>query len=79
MLEEDRFTDDYPTAAIVLRKAQSQGSSLKSSIFTVNLPGKDHRNGFEEFLLRDGDPIPSGSLLYRFINGDDAFLNQRRA
>lgn len=60
-----------------LRKAQSQGKSLKSFILAVNLqvPGKDHHSAVFYFVAED--TIPAGSLLYRFINGDDAFRNQR--
>ncbi|KAJ0030906.1 protein ENHANCED DISEASE RESISTANCE 2-like [Pistacia vera] len=60
-----------------LRKAQSLGKSLKSFIFAVNLqvPGKDQHSAV--FYFATEDPIPSGSLLNRFINGDDAFRNQR--
>ncbi|KAK8515363.1 hypothetical protein V6N13_139659 [Hibiscus sabdariffa] len=60
-----------------LRKAQSLGKSMKSFIFAVNLqvPGKDHYSAV--FYFATEDPIPPGSLLYRFINDDDAFRNQR--
>ncbi|XVE97298.1 hypothetical protein REPUB_Repub03eG0007700 [Reevesia pubescens] len=60
-----------------LKKAQSQGKSMKSFIFAVNLqvPGKDHYSAV--FYFATEDPIPPDSLLHRFINGDDAFRNQR--
>ncbi|XVE53502.1 hypothetical protein DITRI_Ditri03aG0008300 [Diplodiscus trichospermus] len=60
-----------------LKEAQSQCKSLKSFVFAVNLqvPGKDHYSAV--FYFATEDPIPPGSLLYRFINGDDAFRNQR--
>ncbi|KAI4337226.1 hypothetical protein L6164_015669 [Bauhinia variegata] len=60
-----------------LRKAQAQGGSLKSFIFAVNLqvPGKDHYSAV--FYFASEEPIPAGSLLHRFVNGDDAFRNQR--
>ncbi|PON94579.1 hypothetical protein TorRG33x02_096140 [Trema orientale] len=63
--------------AHALRKAQAQGKSLKSFIFAVNLqvPGKDPHSAV--FYFATEDPVPSGSLLYRFINGDDSFRNQR--
>ncbi|XP_004291985.1 PREDICTED: uncharacterized protein LOC101306113 [Fragaria vesca subsp. vesca] len=63
--------------AHALRKAQAQGKSLKSFIFAVNLqvPGKDQHSAV--FYFAAEDPIPSGSLLHRFINGDDSFRNQR--
>ncbi|XP_044463502.1 protein ENHANCED DISEASE RESISTANCE 2-like [Mangifera indica] len=60
-----------------LRKAQSMGKSLKSFIFAVNLqvPGKDQHSAV--FYFATEDPIPACSLLYRFVNGDDEFRNQR--
>ncbi|XP_009363265.2 protein ENHANCED DISEASE RESISTANCE 2-like [Pyrus x bretschneideri] len=63
--------------ANALRKAQSEGKSLKSFIFAVNLqiPGKDQHSAV--FYFGTEDPIPAGSLLYRFVHGDDAFRNQR--
>ncbi|KAH7523921.1 protein ENHANCED DISEASE RESISTANCE 2-like [Ziziphus jujuba] len=63
--------------AASLRKAQSQGKSLKSFVFAVNLqvPGKDHYSAV--FYFATDDAVQPGSLLYRFINGDDAFRNQR--
>ncbi|KAK7352624.1 hypothetical protein VNO80_18048 [Phaseolus coccineus] len=60
-----------------LRKAQAQGRSRKSFIFAVNLqvPGKEHHSAV--FYFFTDEPVPSGSLLGRFIEGDDAFRNQR--
>ncbi|MED6193635.1 hypothetical protein PIB30_021466 [Stylosanthes scabra] len=60
-----------------LRRAQSQGKSLKSFIFAVNLqvPGKEYHSAV--FYFATEDPVQSGSLLNRFIDGDDAFRNQR--
>lgn len=61
-----------------LRKSQSQGESLKSFIFAVNLQipgGKDHHSAV--FYFATNEPIQTGSLLHRFINGDDGFRNQR--
>ncbi|KAJ1413088.1 Protein ENHANCED DISEASE RESISTANCE 2, C-terminal [Sesbania bispinosa] len=60
-----------------LRRAQSQGKSLKSFIFAVNLqvPGKEHHSAV--FYFATEDPVPSGSLLGRFIDGNDGFRNQR--
>lgn len=63
--------------AHALRKSQSLGKSLKSFILAVNLqvPGKDQHSAV--FYFATDDPIPSGSLLHRFVHGDDAFRNQR--
>ncbi|KAL7595592.1 hypothetical protein Lser_V15G30696 [Lactuca serriola] len=61
-----------------LRKSQCEGSNTaKSFVLAVNLqvPGRDHHSAV--FYFATDDPIPSGSLLYRFIHGDDAFRNQR--
>nr|AGV54176.1 lipid binding protein [Phaseolus vulgaris] len=60
-----------------LRKAQAQGRARKSFIFAVNLqvPGKEHHSAV--FYFFTDEPVPSGSLLGRFIEGDDAFQNQR--
>ena len=51
--------------AHALRKAQSQGQSLKSFILAVNLQilGKDHHNAVFYFATKDH--IPFGSLLHR--------------
>ncbi|KAF8036930.1 hypothetical protein BT93_C2610 [Corymbia citriodora subsp. variegata] len=63
--------------AQALRKAQAAGRSLKSFIFAVNLqvPGKDQHSAV--FYFAAEEPIPPGSLLYRFINEDDGFRNSR--
>ncbi|KAL5559614.1 hypothetical protein UlMin_035825 [Ulmus minor] len=63
--------------AQALRKAQSRGKSRKTFLFAVNLqvPGKDQHSAV--FYFATEEPIPAGSLLYRFVNGDDAFRNQR--
>lgn len=63
--------------AQALSKAQAEGKSLKSFIFAVNIqvPGKDHHSAV--FYFATEEPIQSGSLLHRFINGDEAFRNQR--
>lgn len=63
--------------AHALRKSQALGKSLKSFILAVNLqvPGKDQHSAV--FYFATDDPIPSGSLLHRFVHGDDAFRNQR--
>ncbi|KAK7260991.1 hypothetical protein RIF29_27294 [Crotalaria pallida] len=61
-----------------LRKAQARGSSLKSFVFAVNLQipeGKEHHSAVFYFVTEE--PVQTGSLFYRFINGDDGFRNQR--
>ncbi|KAF5461791.1 hypothetical protein F2P56_017861 [Juglans regia] len=61
---------------VLARSAHALGKSLKSFIFAVNLqvPEKDHHSAV--FYFATEDPIPSGSLLYWFVNGDDSFWNQ---
>ncbi|CAA7023256.1 unnamed protein product [Microthlaspi erraticum] len=63
--------------AHALRKAQSRGESLNSFIFAVSfhVPSKEPYNLVYYFATEE--PIPSDSLLHRFINGDDSFRNQR--
>ncbi|MFS7924363.1 putative protein ENHANCED DISEASE RESISTANCE 2 [Helianthus anomalus] len=60
-----------------LRKKQSTGTNQKSFILAVNLqvPGRDHHSAV--FYFATDDPIPTGSLLHRFIHSDDSFRNQR--
>lgn len=61
-----------------LRKAQTLGKSLKTFVFAVNLqiPGaREHHSAV--FYFATSDPVQTGSLLNRFIHGDDAFRNQR--
>ncbi|KAE8731649.1 Eukaryotic aspartyl protease family protein [Hibiscus syriacus] len=60
-----------------LKKAQSDGESMKSFVFAVNIqvPSKDNYSAV--FYFATEDPIPSDSLLYQFVHGDDAFRNQR--
>ncbi|KAK6927693.1 Protein ENHANCED DISEASE RESISTANCE 2, C-terminal [Dillenia turbinata] len=60
-----------------LKKAHSLKKALKTFIFAVNLqiPGKDQHSAV--FYFSTDEPIQPGSLLYRFINGDDQFRNQR--
>ncbi|KAK7383408.1 hypothetical protein VNO78_29087 [Psophocarpus tetragonolobus] len=63
-----------------LRRSQALGESLKSFVFAVNLqiPGaKDHHSAVFYFATEDPDPLRTGSLLNRFVYGDDAFRNQR--
>ncbi|GMQ02725.1 hypothetical protein CsSME_00048822 [Camellia sinensis var. sinensis] len=60
-----------------LRKAQSQGEYLKTFVLAVNLqvPGRDQHSAV--FYFSTDDPIVSGSLLQRFVDGDNSFRNQR--
>ncbi|KAJ4962298.1 hypothetical protein NE237_022237 [Protea cynaroides] len=61
-----------------LRRAHSLRSiSLKTFVFAINLqvPGREQHSAV--FYFATDDPIPPGSLLYRFIHGDDSFRNQR--
>ncbi|XP_057510658.1 protein ENHANCED DISEASE RESISTANCE 2-like [Actinidia eriantha] len=60
-----------------LRNSQSRGEYLKTFILAVNLqvPGRDHHSAVFYFSIDEA--LPSGSLLHRFVDGDDAFRNQR--
>ncbi|XP_031121630.1 protein ENHANCED DISEASE RESISTANCE 2-like [Ipomoea triloba] len=62
-----------------LRRAQSQGKSRKTFVLAVNLqvPGREHHSAVFYFATRDDAPLEPGSLLYRFVNGDDAYRNSR--
>lgn len=53
-------------------------TAKKTFILAVNLqvPGRDHHSAVFYFSTTS-DQIPAGSLLHRFINGDDSFRNQR--
>lgn len=64
-------------ASSALHRAQSIGQSLKSFILAVNLqiPGRDCHSAV--FYFAAANPIPTDSLLHRFIHGDDAFRNSR--
>lgn len=64
--------------AHALRKAQSLGRSQNGFIFAVNfqIPGKEHYHAVHYFAT--DEPIPSDSLLQRFMDGDDdSYRNQR--
>lgn len=63
--------------AAALRRAQALGLSRKAFLFAVNLqvPGRECHSAV--FYFAAEDPIPSGSLFYRFVHGDDAFRNAR--
>ncbi|MQL82277.1 hypothetical protein Taro_014744 [Colocasia esculenta] len=60
-----------------LRRAQAMGASRKAFLFAVNLqvPGRECHSAV--FYFATEEPIPTGSLLYRFVHGDDAFRNAR--
>lgn len=60
-----------------LKKAQSRGKNMKSFVVAVNLqvPGREHHSAV--FYFATDEPVLAGSLLHRFINGDDAFRNSR--
>ena len=60
-----------------LRQAQARGESRNSFIFAVNfqVSGKEHYNLV--FYFATEEPIPSDSVLKRFIDGDESYRNQR--
>ncbi|KAG0466781.1 hypothetical protein HPP92_018361 [Vanilla planifolia] len=63
--------------ASALRRAQSVGRSLKSFLFAINLqvPGRECHSAV--FYFASEDPIQPGTLLHRFVHGDNAFRNSR--
>ncbi|KAG0473519.1 hypothetical protein HPP92_015376 [Vanilla planifolia] len=63
--------------ASALRRAHSLGRSLKSFLLAINLqvPGRECHSAV--FYFASEDPIQPGSLLHRFVHGDDAFRNAR--
>ncbi|WOK92102.1 hypothetical protein Cni_G00793 [Canna indica] len=63
--------------AAALRRAQALGHSRKAFLFAVNLqvPGRECHSAVFYFVAED--PIPPGSLFYRFVHGDDGFRNAR--
>ncbi|KFK44396.1 hypothetical protein AALP_AA1G252000 [Arabis alpina] len=63
--------------AHALRKAQSRGESLNSFIFALNFQIPTKEPNSLVFYFATENPIPSGSLLHRLINGEDSFRNQR--
>ncbi|CAL9211790.1 unnamed protein product [Musa hybrid cultivar] len=60
-----------------LRRARALGVARKAFIFAVNLqvPGRECHSAV--FYFAAEEPIPPGSLFYRFVHGDDAFRNAR--
>ncbi|XP_064965691.1 protein ENHANCED DISEASE RESISTANCE 2-like isoform X1 [Musa acuminata AAA Group] len=63
--------------ATALRRAQALGGARKAFLFAVNLqvPGRECHSAV--FYFAAEEPIPPGSLFYRFVHGDDAFRNSR--
>lgn len=62
-----------------LKKSHSQGEFLKTFVLAVNLqiPGRDHHSAVFYFATGQNRPLEPGSLLYRFVHGDDSFRNNR--
>ncbi|KAL2317991.1 hypothetical protein Fmac_031867 [Flemingia macrophylla] len=63
-----------------LRKSQTLGESLKSFVLAVNLqiPGaREHHSAVFYFATEEAEPLRAGSLLNRFVFGNEAFRNQR--
>ncbi|KAG6591511.1 Protein ENHANCED DISEASE RESISTANCE 2-like protein, partial [Cucurbita argyrosperma subsp. argyrosperma] len=64
--------------SLSLLRAQAEGKSLKSFIFAVNLQIPSNIDQYSAvFYFATEDPIPTGSLLHRFIHEDDTFRNER--
>ncbi|CAF1716264.1 unnamed protein product, partial [Brassica napus] len=64
-----------PTTAVAhsLRQAQARGESRNSFIFAMNfqVSGKEHYNLV--FYFATEEPIPSDSVLKRFVDGDESY------
>ncbi|XP_027080115.1 protein ENHANCED DISEASE RESISTANCE 2-like [Coffea arabica] len=62
-----------------LKSSNLQGKSLKTFLVAVNLqvPGRDHHSAVFYFATKEDEGLQPGSLLYRFVHGDDNFRNSR--
>lgn len=62
-----------------LKKSHSQGEFLKTFVLAVNLqiPGRDQHSAVFYFATEQNRPLEPGSLLYRFVHGDDSYRNSR--
>ncbi|CAM8879179.1 unnamed protein product [Rhodiola kirilowii] len=76
-LENVLARPDNRVMSALRREQEATGKSRKSFVFAVNLqiPGRDHHSAV--FYFAAVEPIEKESLLYRFINGDNAFRNAR--
>ncbi|MBA0774274.1 hypothetical protein Gotri_009494 [Gossypium trilobum] len=70
------FADKYSITCSTA-DATSIPDWMADSINGGALQQVDLNNGTNGWSSPPEDPIPPGSLLYRFVNGDDAFRNQR--
>lgn len=63
----------------LLKSSNLQGKSLKTFLVAVNLqvPGRDHHSAVFYFATKEDEGLQPGSLLYRFVHGDDNFRNSR--
>lgn len=62
-----------------LKSSNLRGKSMKTFLIAVNLqvPGRDHYSAVFYFATKDDEGLQPGSLLYRFVHGDDGFRNSR--
>lgn len=60
-----------------LQKARQRGDAHKPFIFAVNLQVPGRENYSAVFYFVSEEPVPKGSLFYRFIQEDDVFRNSR--
>lgn len=62
-----------------LKSSNLHGKSMKTFLIAVNLqvPGRDHHSAVFYFATKDDEGLQPGSLLYRFVHGDDNFRNAR--
>lgn len=62
-----------------LKRANLRGESMKTFLFAVNLqvPGREQHSAVFYFATKEDEALQPGSLLYRFVHGDDNFRNAR--
>ncbi|CAI9094740.1 OLC1v1030527C1 [Oldenlandia corymbosa var. corymbosa] len=62
-----------------LKRANLQGRNMKTFLFAVNLqvPGREQHSAVFYFATKEDEGLQPGSLLYRFVHGDDNFRNAR--
>ncbi|KAH6790931.1 enhanced disease resistance-like protein [Perilla frutescens var. frutescens] len=63
----------------IMNALRRSKKSSKTFLVAVNLqiPGREHHSVVSYFSSKAGEPINSNSLLYKFINGSDAYRDSR--
>ncbi|KAI5647119.1 hypothetical protein M9H77_33124 [Catharanthus roseus] len=62
-----------------LKSSNARGKNLKTFVMAVNLqvPGREQHSAVFYFATKDDEGLQPGSLLYRFVHGDDDYRNSR--